>query len=151
MKRLGLTPVSIAATLFVVTPLQARRSDLLALFDLNGDGKLEGDERVAIQGTLALELIKQVPDLDSMLCPIGGGLLIAGVSIAVKALKPKNKVIGVERAHTGNFAAALRAGKPVIVKRRATLADGLAPLIVAPASFALARTRVDQAVSVAEP
>jgi threonine dehydratase len=76
--------------------------------------------------------------------------LIAGVSIAVKAVNPKIKVIGIESTNTGNFAAALRAGKPVTVKRRATLADGLAPLTVGPTSFALARTRVDQVVSVGE-
>ncbi len=105
---------------------------------------------IAGQGTIALEMMKQVPDLDAILCPIGGGGLIAGVSIAVKALKPKIKVIGVESTHTGNFAAALRAGKPVTVPRRATLADGLAPLTVGPTSFALARDRVDQVVSVSE-
>ena len=105
---------------------------------------------IAGQGTLALEMMRQVPDLDAILCPIGGGGLIAGVSIAIKALKPKIKVIGVESTHTGNFAAALRAGKPVIVPRRATLADGLAPLTVGPTSFALARERVDQVVSVSE-
>jgi threonine dehydratase len=91
-----------------------------------------------------------VPDLDAILCPIGGAGLIAGVSIAVKALKPKIKVIGIESTHTGNFAAALRAGTPVMVPRRATLADGLAPLTVGPTSFALARSRVDQVVSVGE-
>lgn len=105
---------------------------------------------IAGQGTLALEMMKQVPDLDAILCPIGGGGLIAGVAVAVKALKPKIQVIGIESTHTGNFAAALRAGKPVTVKRRATLADGLAPLTVGPTSFALARTRVDQVVSVGE-
>ncbi len=105
---------------------------------------------IAGQGTIALEMLRQVPDLDAILCPIGGGGLIAGVSVAVKALRPKIKVIGVESTHTGNFAAALRAGKPVTVKRRATLADGLAPLTVGPTSFALARDRVDQVVSVAE-
>jgi threonine dehydratase len=105
---------------------------------------------IAGQGTLALEILRQVPDVEAILCPIGGGGLIAGVSVAVKALRPKVKVIGVESVHTGNFAAALRAGKPVTVPRRATLADGLAPLIVGPTSFALARTRVDQVVSVGE-
>src|SRR3954464_1848013 len=65
---------------------------------------------IAGQGTLALELLKQVPDLDAIVCPIGGGGLIAGVAVAVKALRPKIKVIGVESAATGNFTAALRAG-----------------------------------------
>ena len=105
---------------------------------------------IAGQGTLGLEILRQVPDVEAILCPIGGGGLIAGVAVAVKALRPKVKVIGVESTHTRNFAAALRAGKPVTVPRRATLADGLAPLTVGPTSFALARTRVDQVVSVGE-
>src|SRR4051812_37940765 len=51
---------------------------------------------IAGQGTLALELLKQVPDLDAIVCPIGGAGLIAGISVAVKALKPRVDVIGVE-------------------------------------------------------
>jgi threonine dehydratase len=105
---------------------------------------------IAGQGTLGLEILRQVPDVDAILCPIGGGGLIAGVSVAVKALRPNVQVIGVESTHTRNFAAALRAGKPVTVPRRATLADGLAPLTVGPTSFALARSRVDKVVSVGE-
>ncbi len=105
---------------------------------------------IAGQGTVALEMLRQVPDLDAILCPIGGGGLIAGVAVAVKALRPRVKVIGVEATHTGNFAAALRAGRPVVVKRRATLADGLAPLTVGANSFALARARVDEVAHVNE-
>ncbi|MBL9209027.1 MAG: threonine ammonia-lyase [Opitutaceae bacterium] len=106
---------------------------------------------IAGQGTLGLEILRQVPDVDAILVPIGGGGLIAGVAVAVKALRPRVKVIGIESTHTRNFAAALRAGRPVTVPRRPTLADGLAPLIVGPTSFALARDRVDKVVSVSEP
>jgi threonine dehydratase len=105
---------------------------------------------IAGQGTLALELLKQVPDLDAIVCPIGGGGLIAGVAVAVKALKPRIKIIGVESAATGNFAAALRAKHPVRVPRRATLADGLATLTVGGNAFALARKRVDEVITVSE-
>jgi threonine dehydratase len=105
---------------------------------------------IAGQGTLGLELIKQVPQLDAIICPIGGGGLIAGVAVAVKALWPRVQVIGVESSATGNFAAALRARRPVRRPRRATLADGLATLTVGTSAFALARTRVDQVVSVSE-
>ena len=105
---------------------------------------------IAGQGTLGLEILKQVPDLDAIVCPIGGGGLIAGISVAVKALRPTIKIIGVESTHTGNFSAALRAGKPVTVARRATLADGLATLTVGVNAFALARRRVDEVVSVSE-
>src|SRR5690606_11629489 len=83
---------------------------------------------IAGQGTIALEVLKQVRDLDAIVCPIGGAGLIAGVALAVKALKPRIQIVGVESVATGNFAAALRAGKSVRVRRRATLADGLATL-----------------------
>src|SRR5476651_2471557 len=105
---------------------------------------------IAGQGTLGLEILQQVRDLDAIVCPIGGGGLIAGISVAVKTLRPKIKIIGVESTHTGNFSAALRAGKPVTVARRATLADGLATLTVGANAFALARRRVDQVVRVTE-
>ncbi len=105
---------------------------------------------IAGQGTLGLEILAQVPDLDAIVCPIGGGGLIAGISVAVKALKPKIEIIGVESVQTGNFAAALRAGQPVTMPRRATLADGLATLTVGANAFALARHRVDRVVSVTE-
>jgi threonine dehydratase len=105
---------------------------------------------IAGQGTLALELMEQAPNLDAIVCPIGGGGLVAGVAIAVKALKPRIKIIGVESSATGNFAAALRRGKPAKVARRATLADGLATLTVGANAFELARKRVDEVVSVTE-
>ena len=105
---------------------------------------------IAGQGTIGLEILKQVPDVDAIVCPIGGGGLIAGLSLAVKSVRPREKVIGVESVSTGNFAAALRAGKPVTVARRPTLADGLATLTVGANAFALARRHVDQVVSVTE-
>ena len=105
---------------------------------------------IAGQGTLALELLRQAPELDAIVCPIGGGGLIAGVAVAVKALQPRIQIIGVESNATGNFTAALRAGKPVRVPRRATLADGLATLTVGSNAFELARPRVDEVVSVGE-
>ncbi len=132
------------------TAARAEADALVAREHLTYIHGFDAPDIIAGQGTVALEILEQVPDLDAILCPIGGGGLIAGVSVAVKALRPKIKVIGVESTHTGNFAAALRAGKPVTVKRRATLADGLAPLTVGPTSFALARDRVDQVVSVGE-
>jgi threonine dehydratase len=105
---------------------------------------------IAGQGTLGLELLQQTRDLDAIVCPVGGGGLIAGIAVAVKALKPRIRIIGVESTATANFAAALRAGKPVAVPRRATLADGLATLRVGARAFELARSRVDEVVSVGE-
>ena len=105
---------------------------------------------IAGQGTLGLELLEQVPDLDAVVCPIGGGGLIAGVALAIKSVKPRVRVIGVESSATGNFTAALRAKKPVRVPRRPTLADGLATLVVGPNAFALARQHVDEIITVGE-
>ncbi len=105
---------------------------------------------IAGQGTLGLEVLRQVPRLDAIVCPIGGGGLVAGLAVAVKALQPRIKIIGVESAATGNFAAALRAGKPIQVSRQPTLADGLATLTMGANAFALARSRVDEVVSVSE-
>lgn len=105
---------------------------------------------IAGQGTLGLELLQQVPDLDAIVCPVGGGGLIAGVAVAVKAMRPRVKVIAVESTATGNFSAALRARRPVKVPRRPTLADGLATLTMGVNAFELARPRVDEVVKVSE-
>ena len=110
----------------------------------------DAPEIIAGQGTLGLEILEQVPDVDAIVCPVGGGGLIAGVSLAVKSLKPRVKIIGVESVATGNFSAALRAGRPVTMPRHATLADGLATLTVGPNAFAIAKERVDKVVRVTE-
>lgn len=105
---------------------------------------------IAGQGTIALEILRQVPDVDAIVAPIGGAGLIAGIAVAVKALRPRVQVIGVESRATASFTAALKAGGPVTIPRRATLADGLAAMTVGPNAFALARDRVDRVVTVTE-
>jgi threonine dehydratase len=102
------------------------------------------------QGTLGLEILKQVPDVEAIVCPLGGAGLFAGVAVAVKALKPKVKMIGVESVATASFTAAMKAGRPVTIPRKPTLADGLAVLRVGDNSFALARPLVDKVVRVEE-
>ena len=105
---------------------------------------------IAGQGTLGLEILEQVPDVDAILCPVGGGGLLAGVATAVKALRPRVRVIAVESAATGNLTAALKAGRPVRVARRATLADGLATLSVGERAFRQIRGRIDGVIRVEE-
>lgn len=105
---------------------------------------------IAGQGTMALEIMEQVPDLDAIVCPIGGAGLIAGISVAIKALKPKVKIIGVEAEATGSFQAALKANGPVFIQVKHTLADGLAVNIVGKNAFTLAKDKIDQIVTVSE-
>lgn len=105
---------------------------------------------IAGQGTLGLEVLEQVRNVDAIVCPVGGGGLLAGVALAVKSLHPDVKVIGVESEATGNLTAALKARKPVTVARRATLADGLATLTVGANAFSILRRHVDRVVRVTE-
>ena len=105
---------------------------------------------IAGQGTLGLELAAQVPDLDAVIVPIGGAGLIAGICVALKHLKPKVRILGVEPERAASFTAALEAGKPVSIQMKPTLADGLAVPKVGTNAFALAKDRIDRTVLVGE-
>jgi threonine dehydratase len=105
---------------------------------------------IAGQGTMGLEIVEQVPDLDAIVVPVGGGGLLAGVTLAVKSLRPKVRIIAVEAEHVASFAAALRAGRPVPIDIQPTLADGLAIAQVGSNAFEIAASRVDQTVTVTE-
>ncbi len=105
---------------------------------------------IAGQGTMALEILRQVPDVDAIVAPVGGAGLIAGLAVAAKALKPDVQVIGVESKATASFSAALKKGGPVTIPRRSTLADGLAVLRVGANAFELARPLLDRVVAVSE-
>lgn len=105
---------------------------------------------IAGQGTLGIELLEQVPQLDAVVAPIGGGGLIAGVALAVKHLRPEVRIIGVEPANSPGFQAALAAGRSVRVASQPTLADGLAVAQAGDNALAIARGRIDRLVSVSE-
>ena len=105
---------------------------------------------IAGQGTIGLEIAAQVPDLDAVIVPIGGGGLVAGVSLALKELKPAVKIIGVEPEHAASFTAALGTGKPVLIEMKPTLADGLSVPKVGENAFKIARTLVHRTVLVSE-
>jgi len=105
---------------------------------------------IAGQGTMGVEIVEQVPDLDAMIVPVGGAGLIAGVSLAVKALRPNAKIVAVEAENVASFSAALEAGKPTQIRMHPTLADGLAIPQVGANAFKIARPLIDQTVTVAE-
>ena len=79
---------------------------------------------LAGQGTMGLEILDQVPDVDAIVIPVGGGGLIAGVALAVKTMKPEVMIIGVEPEACPSFSTALKAGKAVLTHTTASLADG---------------------------
>jgi threonine dehydratase len=105
---------------------------------------------IAGQGTMGLEILEDVPDLDAVIVPIGGGGLIAGVGTAIKALKPSVRVIGVEPTNVASMAAAFAAGKPVRTVGQPTLADGLAVAEVGALCLSIAKRVTDQLVQVDE-
>lgn len=105
---------------------------------------------IAGQGTMGLEILQQVPAVDAIVAPIGGGGLIAGISLAVKSVRPEVQMIGVEAANAPGFSRARAAGKPVSSATRPTLADGLAVGRVGDNAFAIARARVDRVLQADE-
>lgn len=110
----------------------------------------DGAAVIAGAGTIGLELLDQVPNLDAVILPVGGAGLLAGVGLALKTLKHDIRVIGVEPTNAASFAAAMAAGEPVTIPMEPTLGDGLAVPGVGPRAFALARTVVDEIVQVSE-
>jgi threonine dehydratase len=86
----------------------------------------DDDGIIAGQGTAALEILEQVPDLDVLVASIGGGGWLGGMALAIKALKPNVRIVGVESSHLPKMRAAIEAGAPVTVAPATTLADGIA-------------------------
>ena len=105
---------------------------------------------IAGQGTMALEILEDVPDADAIIVPTGGAGLLAGVGIVAKTLRPGIRLIAVEPAAAPSFGASLAAGRPVQVPILPTLADGLAVGRVGDTAFALAAPLVDQVVTASE-
>src|SRR5213595_2448720 len=112
------------------------------------------DEKIiAGQGTMGLEILEDLPDVETVLVPVGGGGMISGIATAIKLSQPSVKVIGVEPEVAGDAQASLRAGK--IVQYTAeqvtrTLADGLRTQSIGQANFEHIKRYVDDIVTVSE-
>src|SRR3569833_1206442 len=78
------------------------------------------------QGTIALELVEQVPEMEAVVVPIGGGGLISGIACAIKSLRPEVRVIGVQAARMPSMQSALLEHRPVTIDSNTTIADGIA-------------------------
>jgi threonine dehydratase len=105
---------------------------------------------IAGAGSLGLEILDQVPDVDVVVVPVGGAGLIAGVALAIKTVRPDVLVIGVEPERCASYTAALAHGSPTPAAVSPTLADGLAVPCVGPHAFEVARHFVDRVVTVSE-
>ncbi len=106
---------------------------------------------IAGQGTMGLEILEDVPDVDAVIIPVGGGGLIAGVGTAIKALRPETRIIGVEPCNAPTLDASLRAGKVTRIETKPTLADGLAVAEIGKLCFDMIKGMIDQLVLVDEP
>jgi threonine dehydratase len=105
---------------------------------------------IAGQGTCGLEILGELPDVETILVPVGGGGLIAGVAAAVAAIKPSVRVVGIEPVGAPKLARALEAGRPVKLDHTESMADGLLPLSIGELPFAVLSPVVREAIQVSE-
>lgn len=105
---------------------------------------------VAGAGTVGLELAEQVPDAELVVCPIGGGGLISGVAVALRALRPGTRIVGVEPEGAAAMRRSLDAGSAVTLPGVDTIADGLAPPMAGVLNHAVVSRLVDDVVLVSD-
>ena len=132
--------------------LAAREDGARALIAATGAILVHPYDDLAVmagQGTAAVELLTQVPDLDLILCPVGGGGLLSGTAVAAKTLKPAIRVIGVEPAGADDAARSFRAGRILPSLKPATIADGLRSAL-GERPFAEIRRLVDDITTVSD-
>jgi threonine dehydratase len=102
------------------------------------------------QGSIGLEILEQVPEIEAVVVPIGGGGLIAGVACAIKERKPSVRIIGVQTERLPSMLRAREAGRPVTVPAEATIADGIAVRRAGERTLPLVERYVDELVTVDE-
>lgn len=124
-----------------------RRSDAQCLTFLH---PFDDDAVIAGQGTIGLELLDQIDDLDAVVVAVGGGGLASGVACAIKQIRPKIRVVGVQTERLPSMKAAIEAGKPVALPAATTMADGIAVRRAGERTLELIRKYVDDIVTVGE-
>ncbi|MDR3736984.1 MAG: threonine ammonia-lyase [Acidobacteriaceae bacterium] len=125
--------------------------EALRLRDENGATFIhpfDDPEVISGQGTIGLELLEQVPDIEAVVVPIGGGGLISGIACALKESNPKIHVVGVEPESLPSMLRAREAGKPVTIAPEATIADGIAVRRAGDLTLPLVARYVDEIVTV---
>jgi threonine dehydratase len=124
-----------------------RRCDAEGLVFLHA---FNDDAVIAGQGTIGLELLEQVPDLEAVVVPVGGGGLIGGIACAIKEQRPEVRMVGVETVRVPSMQAALLQHHPVLVPPASTIADGIAVRQVGELTYPLFEKYVDEIVTVEE-
>jgi len=102
------------------------------------------------QGTCGLEIVDELPDVDAVVVPIGGGGLISGVALAIKALSPRTRVIGVQAAGASPMVQSFASGTKTRVSQPTTIADGIRVGYVGELTYEIVRRHVDECVTVEE-
>lgn len=141
-----------AQIVFCEPTLEARESTVARVIAETGAALVHpyDDLRVmAGQGTTAVELLEEIPDLDLILCPVGGGGQLGGIAVAARKLAPRVRVIGVEPAGADDAARSFRSGHIEAMTNPNTIADGLRATLGAK-PFAAIRSHVDDIVTVSE-
>ncbi len=110
----------------------------------------DDEDVIAGQGTLSLEILKEMPDLDAIVAPIGGGGLISGVAFAAKQLKPNIKVYGVQASNASSMYNSIKEGRAIKLASVNTLADGIAVKQPGDLTFDLTKKYVDEIFTVNE-
>ena len=105
---------------------------------------------IAGQGTIGLEILEQLPDVEQVVVPIGGGGLISGIAFSIKSLKPACRVIGVQAATVASMYESRKAGEVTTVNDGDTIADGIHVLTPGELTFELCQKYVDDIVTVSE-
>ena len=144
---------SYGARVVFCEPTEAAResacADVIAKTGATLIHSFENEDVIAGQGTAAVELLEDVPDVDLVMCPVGGGGLLCGTAVAAKSMRPKIKVIAVEPANADDAAQSFRAGRLIRTEKKFTIADGLRTNVGAP-NFAIIQRHVDDIVMVSE-
>ncbi len=110
----------------------------------------DDEDVIAGQGTIGLEILEQLDDVDAVIVPVGGGGLISGVAYAIKSLRPDCKVYGVQAAGAASMVHALQEGRPDALPAAKTIADGIAVKRSGELTYQLCRDYVDEVVTVTD-
>lgn len=103
---------------------------------------------IAGQGTVGLEIMEDLKDAETVIVPLGGGGLMAGVAVAVKEINPKTRVIGAEPAAIPRYSVSRAAGKPMEVEMKPTVADGLMICVTGSNTYPIIEKYVDELIPV---